>query len=71
MITTATSEGETGEHFIPGYILVGFFHSLSELVKKLVKAVFLLSSFEETRPLHEGNDRRRILYSFLEKNLKY
>jgi len=39
--------------------------------EKIAKAVFLLPEFEESRPLHEGNDLRRILYSFLEKNLKY
>jgi hypothetical protein len=27
--------------------------------EKIAKAVFLLPEFEETRPLHEGNDRRR------------
>jgi len=37
----------------------------SELVKKLVKVVFLLPSFEETRPRHEGNDLHQILYSHL------
>jgi hypothetical protein len=37
--------------------------------EKIAKAVFLLPDFEETRPLHEGNDRRRMLYSFLEKKL--
>jgi hypothetical protein len=35
-------------------------------VKKLVKAVFLLPSFEETPPLHEGNDLHEILYYFFE-----
>ena len=39
-------------------------------MKKLVKAVFLLPSFEETRPLHEGSDLHEILYYFFEKKLK-
>ena len=39
--------------------------------EKLVKAVFLLPSFEETRPRHEGNDLHQILYYFFEKNLRY
>ena len=43
----------------------------SELVKKLAKAVFLLPSFEETRPRHEGNDLHQILYYFFEKKLTY
>jgi hypothetical protein len=39
-------------------------------VKKLVKAVFLLPLFEETRPLHEGNDLPKFVTIFLEKKLK-
>jgi len=42
----------------------------SELVKKLRTPFFLLPEFEETRPLHEGNNLHQILYYFLEKKLK-
>jgi len=38
--------------------------------EKIAKAVFLLPEFEETRPLHEGNNLHQILYYFLEKKLK-
>ena len=39
--------------------------------EKIAKAVFLLPSFEEIRPLPEGNDLHEILYYFLRKNLTY